>query len=190
MVPGGNPPRRVPPRLAFHVPVGKHRPSCLAGSPCAWQPFSPLCQSLPGWEGRWGGTSHHPLLPSPPHCITHCLRLAGTSGAHRVRPLGAGGPGPRPDGFWISPRMEAPPPPWWCSVTLTGKKCLLTSRGTLPRVRVCPWPLVLSLGTTGRAPTGSVLSAPCLQGFMHVGEIPLSPLCSGLSGPSSPSLSS
>lgn len=31
---------------------------------------------------------------------------------HLVGPHRAAGPGPHPDGFRVSPRMEPPPPPW------------------------------------------------------------------------------
>ena len=60
-------------------------------------------------------------------------------------PPRASRPGPCPDDFWTSLRMETPQPPWetWyqCSVTLTVKKCFLMFRGNLLCFSVCPSPL-------------------------------------------------
>lgn len=65
------------------------------------------------------------------------------------------------------------------SVTLTGKKCFLMCRGNLLCSGLCPWPLVLPLGTTGKSQALS---------FSHF-LILLSFLCSRLDSPSSHSLS-
>lgn len=51
------------------------------------------------------------------HRITGGWRWDSTSGGHWLPPPArAGGPGPRPGGFWVSPRMEIPHPKesWSC----------------------------------------------------------------------------
>lgn len=71
--------------------------------------------------------------------------------AHAGPPT-AGGLGPCPDGFWISPRLESeglhnlPGNFCQCSVTPTlKKKCLLRFRGNLLCFTTCPLPLVLQM---------------------------------------------
>jgi len=69
-----------------------------------------------------------------------------------------------------------------CLVTLTVKKCFLTFRGILLGFSLCPWPLVLSLDTTGKSLDLSSLYHPCRY-LCTLLKFPLSLLFSSLTVP-------
>lgn len=97
------------------------------------------------------------------------MRFEGTSEAHRVQPHvqagppNAGCPGPPPDGFWVSPRVETPQSLgnlYQCSITLKVKNCFLLFRGILLCFSLYPLPIVLSLSTTEKSLNASSSQPP------------------------------
>lgn len=101
----------------------------------------------------------------------------------------AGCPGPCPDGFWVSPKLETPQSPWptcshvqsplqsksvtWCSDRAS---CFSFHAFSPLTGHQWKWPI-------------SALFAPSPQAFICIEEIPLSLLSSRLNSPSSHSLS-
>lgn len=88
-------------------------------------------------------------------------------------------PGPRPVGFWVSPRMMTPQPAWpsWASAHPDSKKCFLMFRGSLLHLFL---PIAFSpvIVTHCKEP-GSAFS-PSLQVSICIDQIPLSLLFSML----------
>lgn len=126
------------------------------------------------------------------HGITDWLKLEGTSWGHLVQP-----PSSRrlPRIRWLLKISKENNTTaslgnlYLCSVTHRLKKNFLIIRETILCFNLCPLPLVLLLGTTGKS-LGSLLFAASLQYLYTLMEFPLSLVFSRVVCPSSLSLSS
>lgn len=135
-------------------------------------------------------------MASSCHLISEWWRLEGTSGVHLVQPCSQAGQSQLPRTLarwlWKSQRRKISQAPWQSvSHTPPTQKVFPNLQRETPVLQCMPmaWPLVLTMGTTGKSLALSDLLPP-LRFWIHYYKIPCSLLFPRLNRPSSPSLSS